>query len=178
MTTQQIILMSGAYLIALCVVTYFTCATARRVVGALAGGAAASFVGLGMITLSEALGWWHIPFASTPYFLPVFYVGVAITCTPIYLITWRVARRFGWRGLAVCVGIVAVIGPPRDYAYAATFPKWMVFAPGIAPILADSATYIMIVIVGHAVMRLVAGPARKDCLARNHIRPERQGRAM
>lgn len=47
-----------------------------------------------------------------------------------------------------------------------TFPKWMVFAPGVAPILADCAAYIMIVIVGHAVMRLVAGPARADRLAR------------
>ena len=166
MTTQQIILMSGAYLIALCVVTYFTRATARRVVGALVGGAAVALLALRVIALGEALGWWRIPFAPTPYFLPLLYLGLAISCTPIYVVTWRVARRFGWRGLAVCVGIVAVIGPPRDYAYAATFPKWMVFAPGIAPILADSAAYIMIVVVGHAVMRLVAGPARADRLAR------------
>ena len=159
-------------------VTYFTRATARRVVGALVGGAVVALLALKIIALCEALGWWQIPFLATPSFLPLFYFGLAISLTPIYLVTWRVVRRFGWRGLAVCVGIVAVIGPPRDYAYAATFPKWMVFAPGIAPILADSATYIMIVIVGHAVMRLVAGPARKDCLARNHIRPERQGRAM
>ena len=178
MTTLQLILVSGAYLIALCLVIYFTRATLRRVVGALVGGAVVAFLALRIIALCEALGWWHIPFLATASFLPLFYLGLAISLTPIYLITWRVARRFGWRGLAVCVGIVAVIGPPRDYAYAATFPKWMVFAPGIAPILADSATYIMIVIVGHAVMRLVAGPARKDCLARNHIRPERQGRAM
>ena len=169
---------TGVYLAAGVVVTYFTRATVRRLVKALVGGAVVSLLALKIIALCEALGWWHIPFASTPYFVPVFFVGLAISLTPIYLVTWRVARRFGWRGLTVCVGIVAVIGPPRDYAYAATFPKWMVFAPGIAPILADSATYIMIVIVGHAVMRLVAGPARKDCLARNHIRPERQGRAM
>ena len=68
--------------------------------------------------------------------------------------------------MAVCVCIVAVVGPPRDYLYAATFPKWMVFAPGIAPILADSAAYILIVVVGHAVMRLVAGLSRADRLAR------------
>ena len=48
----------------------------------------------------------------------------------------------------------------------------MVFAPGIAPILANSAAYIMIVVVGHAVMRLVAGPARTGWLTegdRNEI---------
>jgi hypothetical protein len=74
------------------------------------------------------------------------------------------ARRFGWRGLAVFIGIVAIIGPPRDYLFALTFPKWMVFAPGVAPILADSATYVGIVAIGHAVMRLVAGPSREDRL--------------
>ncbi len=166
MTTQQMLLMTGLYLAALVAVTYFTRATARRVVGALVGGAAVGLMALRVIALCEALGWWRVPFASTPYFLPLLYLGLAISCTPIYLVTWRVARRFGWRGLAVFVGIVAVVGPPRDYLYAATFPKWMVFAPGVAPILADVAAYILIVVVGHAVMRLVAGPAREDRLAR------------
>ena len=166
MTTQQLILVSGAYLIALCLVVYFTRATARRIAGALVGGAVVALLVLKIIALCEALGWWHIPFLATSSFVPLFYLGLAVSCAPIYLITWRVARRFGWRGLAVCVGIVAVIGPPRDYAYAATFPKWMVFAPGFAPILADSAAYILIVVVGHMVMRLVAGPARSGSRGR------------
>jgi hypothetical protein len=46
------------------------------------------------------------------------------------------------------------------------FPKWMVFAPGVAPIVADGATYAGVVVVGHAVMRLIAGPAIEDRLAR------------
>jgi len=81
-----------------------------------------------------------------------------------------VARRFSWRGFAVFLCVVAVIGPPRDYLIAATFPKWMVFAPGVAPILADAVTYVALVVLGHAVMRLVAGPACKDELARMHAR--------
>jgi hypothetical protein len=166
MTTQQIILWTFAYLIELGAVIYFTRATARRVVGALVGGAAAGLLGLGAIALCEALGWWRVPFASTPYFLPLFYLGLSISLTPVYLITWRVARRFGWRGLAVFLCAVAVIGPPRDYLIAATFPKWMVFAPGGAPILADAATYVGIVALGHAVMFLVAGPSKEDRLAR------------
>jgi hypothetical protein len=167
MTTQQIILWSCAYLIELVAVVYFTRATARRVMGAMAGGAAAGLLGLGAIGLCEALGWWRVPFASTPYFLPLFYLGLSISLTPIYLVTWRVARRFGWRGLAVCLCVVAVIGPPRDYLIAATFPKWMVFAPGVAPILADAVTYVGIVALGHVVMRLIAGPASEDRLARH-----------
>jgi hypothetical protein len=119
---------------------------------------------MGAIVLGNALGLWRVPIFWTPYFLTLFYLALAISVTPIYLITWRVARRFGWRGLAVCLCVVAVIGPPRDYLYAAKFPAWMVFAPGIAPILADAATYVGIVALGHAVMRLIAGPSREDRL--------------
>jgi len=166
MTTQEILLWTCAYLVEFGVVIYFTRATARRVVGALIGGAAAGLVGLGAIALCEALAWWQIPSSSTPFFLPLFYLGLAISLTPIYPVTWRLARRFGWRGLAVFIGIVTVIGPPRDYLYATMFPKWMVFARGVAPIVADGATYAGVVVVGHAVMRLVAGPASGDRLAR------------
>ena len=164
MTRLQIILFTCAYLIEFGAVIYFTRATTRRVVGAMAGGAAAGLWGMGAIALCEALGWWHIPFASTSYFLPLFYLGASISLTPIYLVTWRLVRRFGWRGLAVFLCIVTIIGAPRDYFYAAMFPKWMVFAPGVAPILADAATYAGIVALGHAVMRLIAGPARDDRL--------------
>lgn len=169
MTTQQIILFAGGYLVELVVVIYFTRATVRRVLGALTGGAAAGLWGMSAIALGEALGCWHIPFASTPYFLPLFYLGLSVSLTPIYLVTWRLVRRFGWRGLAVFTCIVTVIGPPRDYFIAAMFPKWMVFAPGVAPILADAAAYAGIVILGHAVMRLVAGPASEDRLARQRV---------
>ena len=168
MTTQEIILWSCAYLVELGAVIYFTRASARRVGGALVGGAAAGLLGLGAIELCEALHWWHIPFAPTPAFLPLFYVGLLISLAPIYLVTWRLARRFGWRGLAVFIGIVAVIGPPRDYLIAANFPRWMVFAPGVLPVLADAATYVGMVIVGHAFMRFIAGPATRDQLARKH----------
>src|SRR5205823_12116758 len=129
------------------------------VIGAMAGGAAAWLLGVGAIALCNALGWWWIPFASTPYFLALFYLGLSISLTPIYLVTWRLARRFGWHGLAVFIGIVTIIGPPRDYLYATTFPRWMVFAPGVAPILADAATYAAAVALGHAMMRFIAGPA-------------------
>ena len=113
MTTQQMLLMTGLYLVALIAVIYFTRATARRVMGAIAGGAAASLMGLVVIALCKALELFWLPFASTSYFVAMLYVGLAISLMPIYLVTWRLARRFGWRGLAVFVGIVAVIGPPR-----------------------------------------------------------------
>lgn len=165
MTTQQIILWSLLYLVELVVVVYLTRATLRRVMGALVGGAAAGLLALGAITLCKSLGWWQAPFGSTPYFLPLFYFALSLWPAPVYLVTWRIARRFGWRGLAIFVTFVALIGPLRDYLIAAKFPKWMVFAPGLAPILANAATYIGIVVVGHSVMRLIAGSASGDRLA-------------
>ena len=164
MTTNQLIIVTCAYMVALVAVIYFTRATSRRVVGALTGGAVVGFMGMGAIVLGNTLGLWRAPIVWTPYFLALFYLGLSISVTPIYLVTWRVDRRFGWRGLAVCLVVVAIIGPPRDYLYAAKYPAWMVFAPGIAPILADAATYVGIVAIGHAVMRLIAGPSRKDRL--------------
>ena len=166
MTTQQLILWSCLYLVELAAVVFFTRPTARRLAGALVGAAAAGLLALGAITLFEALGWWQIPFASTPYFLLLFYLALSIWPAPVYLITWRLARRFGRRGLAVFVAVVAIIGPPRDYLIAARFPKWMVFAPGVLPVLADAATYIGIVLLGHMVMSLLAGPSKQDRLAR------------
>jgi hypothetical protein len=167
MTTQQIILWTCAYLIELVAVVYFTRPSARRIVGASSGGIAAACFGMGAIILGNALGLWRVPLARTPYFLALFYFGLTISVTPIYLVTWRLVRRFGWRGLAVFLCIVTVIGPPRDYLIAATFPKWMVFGPGVAPILADAATYAGIVALGYGVMRLIAGPAREDRLVRH-----------
>ena len=156
--------MTSAYLVELVAVVYFTRATSQRIVGAFTGGAVVGGFGLAAIALGNALELWRVPIARTPYFLALFYLGLVISVTPIYLVTWRLARRFGGRGLAVFICIVAIIGPPRDYLFAATFPEWMVFAPGVAPILADAVAYVGIVVIGHAVMRLIAGPSREDRL--------------
>lgn len=91
--------MSGLYLAALVVVTYFTRATPRRVAGALAGGAAASLMALGVIALCEVLGWWQLPFVSTPYWVIMLYVCLAISLTPIYLVTWRLASNHAQRSV-------------------------------------------------------------------------------
>ena len=164
MTRLELITVTGAYLVGLVVVIYFTRATSRRIAGALAGGAVVGGFGIGAIVLGDELGLWRVPIIWTLYFVVLFYLARAISVSPIYLVTWRLVRRFGLRGLVVFVSIVAIIGPPRDYLYAARFPNWMVFAPGVAPIVADAATYVGIVLLGDAVMRVVAGPSDEDLL--------------
>lgn len=166
MTTGQLILMTGLYLVAFVAVAYLTRAKVRRIEGALAGGAVFGVVALLAVALGGAQSWWRVPKAYSSHFQLLLWLGFAVSCAPVYLITWRVARRFGGRGLAVCVVASAIIGPPRDYWFAATFPDWITFSAGIAPVLAVATIYALLVVVGHAVMRMVAGPAQGDSLAR------------
>jgi hypothetical protein len=165
MTTQQLHLFNGLGLVVLAVVAILTRATARRIVGALAGGAVGGIVALGIIALGEEVGWWHMVITWEPYFLTLLWIDFAL-CAFIFLITWRIARRFGWRGLALVVVVAAILGPVRDYQYMERFPEWGAYAPGVAPVLAISGTYIILGVLGHGVMRLVAGPAGEDRLAR------------
>ena len=164
MTTQQLLVMSCLYLAALVVVAYSTRATPRRLAGALAGTGVAGVAALGVIALGEQAGWWHMAIRWEPYFLALLLTSITL-CGYVFLITWRIARRFGWRGLAIVVIVAAVLGPPRDYWYMQRFPEWGAYAPGMAPVLIISATYVLLGSLGHGVMRLVAGPAGADPLA-------------
>jgi hypothetical protein len=89
----------------------------------------------------------------------------------ILLLTWRPARRFGGRGLAVALAAAAVLGPVRDYRYLERFPEWGCYAPGVRPVLAVSATCVVMGVPGHEMMWLAAGPARADRLAQRPWAP-------
>ena len=165
MTAQQLYLFNGLYLVVVVVVAVLTRATARRIAGALAGAAVMYPVGLSIVALGEQVGWWHWTFPWEPNFLTALWIN-SILCAFAFLITWRIARRFGGRGLAVVAVVAAVLGPIRDKGFVERFPEWGSFAPGVAPVLAISASYVLAGVVGHGVMRLVAGPARGSPLAR------------
>jgi hypothetical protein len=169
-TTQQLYLFNCLYLVLLAAVAILTRATPRRIAGAMAGAAVAGVVGLGVVAFGESAGWWHMAITWEPYFLTLMGIDVTL-CGFVFLLTWRIARRFGGRGLAVTVFVAAVLGPVRDYGYMATFPEWGAYAPGMAPVLAISGTYVLLGVVGHGLMRLVAGPAAADRLARRPWEP-------
>lgn len=164
MTPGQLHLFNAGYLVLFIVVAVLTRATARRVAGAAAGGAIGGVAALGAIVVGETNGWWHMAIDTEPYPLTLLLLDFTLSGF-IFLGTWRLARRFGWRGLAVTATLVAIVGPIRDYLYMAWFPEWGAYTPGAAPVVAVSATYLLIGVTGHAVMRLVAGPARGSRLA-------------
>ncbi len=164
MTPQQLHLFNCLYLAILVVVAFCTRATALRVAGTLAGGAAVGVMSVGIVALGEEVGWWRMTISWEPYFMTLMLIDFSL-CAFIFLITWRIAP-LRLRGLGVVVFVMAVFGPLRDYQYMARFPEWGAYASGFAPILAVSTTYVMLVVVGHGVMRLIAGPAQEDRLAR------------
>ncbi len=172
MTAQQVNYFNAFYLLVFVIVAVVTRANRRRISGALAGGMAAGVAGAGLITLWEIVGWWHFVIPTDLYFQAVLWIGVPLIGF-IFLITWRIERRFGRRGLAIVAVGLAVIGPPRDYWYMRRFPEWGAYAPGVAPLVAVSVTYVLVCVVGHGVMRLLAGPARQDRLARRPWEPRR-----
>ncbi len=170
MTKQQLYFFSCLYLVILVVVAVLTRATPRRIAGALVGAAVAGVAGLGVVAIGESAGWWHMAITWEPYFLTLMCICMILSGF-VFLITWRIARRFGGRGLAVVVFVAAVLGPVRDYRYMATFPEWGAYAPGLAPVFAISVAYVILGILGHGTMRLVAGPAVADRLARRPWEP-------
>jgi hypothetical protein len=164
MTIRQLQLMSAIALMASIFVAIITRAGLRRIAGALAGAAAAGIAGFGIVTAAMRIGWWHFNIQRQPAVVLLFCLN-CIFCAYVFLFTWRIARRFGSRRLAIASVAAAIIGPFRDSWYMAEFPEWGYYSPGLAPMLAISAAYVILLMVGQCVMRLVAGPAEADLLA-------------
>jgi hypothetical protein len=165
-TTQQLVVGTVVYSVALATVVFFTRPTGRRFAGALAGAAVIAGMGLWvLIPLGEERGWWCVPLDPSPSYMTLLYLGTTVSTVPIFLVTWRISRRFGWRRLGVTLAVAEVGGPPREFAVGAKFPEWVTYAPGIATILALSAGYVG-GRGGARGDRLVAGPAKGSRLAR------------
>src|SRR4026208_845861 len=100
MTTEQLHLLNALYSVILIVTAVLTRATARRIIGALTGSALAGMGALGIIATGERVGWGDLGFPPEAYFLTLLWIDLALGGF-VFLITWRIARRFGWRGLTV-----------------------------------------------------------------------------
>ena len=161
------IVMAALYLVVFIGVAYLTRAKALRIAGAMCGSAVFGLIAVVAAVQGERQGWWRAPRAGFSHFWLLLWLVFAVSCAQVYLITWRTARSFGARGLALFVLAAAAVGPARDYWIAATFPEWITFSPGVVTVLAVATIYAMLVVVGHAIMRGVSGPARGDSLARS-----------
>jgi hypothetical protein len=167
MNPQQLLLVAtGVYLVFLCGAVYFTRATSRRVLGALAGGVAVAVVGFGVEVLCQALGLWHYPSDDTGRGPALMYPLLILIWAVLALFGWRVVRRFAWRGEVVFLAVVALQGTLRDYFEAGQALGMIALAPGLTTVLVDIVCWAGLTALAQGVMRLVAGPAAADRLAR------------
>ena len=163
---QLMLLASCVYAVVLVIVTYFTRPKRRRFLGALAGGLAVAAVGVGIEIVCQSLGFWHYP--STAHRTgPLAMYPVIVLMWAIYsLIGWRFMRRFRWRGWAMFLAAVTVAGTLRDYFVAGQAFGVIGLAPGFTTVLVDAVCWAGLTAFAQGVMRLSAGPAASDPLAR------------
>jgi Protein kinase domain len=101
---------------------------------------------------------------STQALLLLYTIGVLYGAI-MALAGWRIARRFGWRGLAAFVVVVSIGGPIRERLYLGA-AHLVVVAPGSVPWIANTLSWVCALLLSHSLMRLIAGPSRDDRLAR------------
>jgi hypothetical protein len=123
------------------------------------------------LRLDYSMGWWRTRFAETPdpfsLFSPTLgFLGIAVGGALLLLVSWRVARRFGWAGVAVFIVAMSANLTVRDRMYWDVYMHMMTVSWGIQALLADTALFGLGLMLGHAVMRIVAGPAKGDGLSR------------
>jgi hypothetical protein len=151
---------------------YLTRATSRRVAGAFVGGAAFVLTGAAAVRIASALGWWQPAAAEVSLSRAIGLVIVDAWCYAaiLALISWRVGRRFGWRGQAAFTVFLSFWGPLRDYVGAST-NHLIAIRPGVLPFLGWAAAWGCAIVMMHAAMRVVAGSATADPLTSSRDRP-------
>ena len=151
-STPALVFLNYVYLVGLGSAVYLTQPRIWRFAGALCGG------------LVFALLWMpHRVVIATPAPLLMYSSGV-VAFTGLSLIGWRVTRRFGWRGQMAFIAIISIVGPLRARAYGMALDIIAV-TPGFQGYISDAARWAFAIAVSQLMMRLVAGPARKDLLA-------------
>lgn len=140
---------------------HFLRTTARERWSALAGGLAAAVAGLAIEAAAHALGWWSYTMGDTPIGPPAIYPALVIVFAFLALIGSRILRRFGLRGFAAYLLVLAIVGTARDFLIAGRLLKLAVFAPGPAMIVCDCLLWAGLTALATGVMRAIAKPARE-----------------
>ena len=148
------------------VAAYFTRAVLLRAMGSLAGGAVLMVGWMVKLRIDYAMGWLRSALPETPDPLTRFALSVLFFAGVLFLVSWRVSRRFGWAGQTAMILVMPVYFAVRDRIWYQQFMRIMIVTPGIGPVLGDAALFAVALVLGHGVMRLIAGPAGKDTLAR------------
>ena len=116
--------------------------------------------------VGQALGFWRYPSDESGRGPLLLYPLLILVFAVLSLIGWRVMRRYGWRGEAVFLASVALLGTLRDYFVAGQALGVIVLAPGVTTVLVEIVCWGGQTAMAQALMWSVAGPAGADRLAR------------
>ena len=108
----ELVSMTYIALALLVAVAYVSRAQVRRIASSMVGGAVFSVL---VTVVPISMGWRRFVVVehATQALLLLYTTGV-LAGAFIALIGWRIARRFGWRGLAAFVIVVSIGGPIRE----------------------------------------------------------------
>jgi eukaryotic-like serine/threonine-protein kinase len=165
--TPEILLFIYTNLVFSGVTGWLTRASPRRLAGALAGGACFSMVMFGTDYVARLMGWWQSAFPAERVWLWM-YLACAFYGSTLCLVGWRSARRFGWRGQAVFLAAMGMCGVAKKFS-GATVSQILVFHVGFTALAVTSVSWAFGFGLAQGLMRLVAGPARSDRLARTRL---------
>ena len=154
-STPALVFFNYAWLVCLAGFVYVAQPRIRRFAGALCGG----------VVFALLLTPYRLAIA-TPVPLLVYLAGV-VGGTMLSLVGWRVTRRFGWRGQFALIAVLSVGGPLRLRALSmASDAIALLVTPGFQGYTSEVARVALALAVSQLIMRVIAGPAQKDPLAR------------
>ena len=167
----EIAVFSYGSLLVFAAAAFFTRATWHRLLGATLGGLLFTLAWLLRWRIDFSMGWWRSTFPETPnpgvlFSHPAILLVMPLFGAALLLVSWRVARRFGWLGCILYIILLGANFAVRDRFYWDYLMRVLVATPGIGPIVVDTAFLVSGLGLGHFTMRLVAGPARLDSLVR------------
>ena len=163
-------LVSYAYLVLALLVgaAYISRAPTLRAASSIVGGAIFSVF---VTVVPIWMGWRQfVPLEHSTQALWLLYaIGIPFGAI-LALAGWRIARRFGWRGLAAFVIVASIGAPIRERLYLSA-ARVMVVVPGAVPWIAYTVSWACALLLSHSIMRLMAGRAGDDRLARRRWIP-------
>lgn len=141
-----------------------------RVAGALAGATLFAVAELVKFKLDFFMGWWQSRIVDVPNPLslfpqPLLFLTIAFASAILLLISWRVARRFGWRGQTIFFVAFAVWAGLRERVWFGDLTLMMAPSWCFYPVAADMALLGVGFTLAYALMLAVAGQPRDDMLS-------------
>lgn len=152
-------------------VANFTRAVFRRTIGGLVGALAYCLAQYAWDQAAALAGWWSYPAYQTTTgwpMPPAIYFFSGLVFAGFGLVGWRIARRFGWKGLIIFLISWGLWGFTLDHAGSSLFSssRLMVLEAGAAAGIADFLVYASCMAAVLLAIRVIGSPFRTDPLAR------------